>query len=409
MKILVINAGSSSQKSCLYDLTDNHLSKHSIEPIWIADIDWTEAKHQGILTVKANGTITNDIINYDNYCQQISKILNTLIQGKTRVLKNFSEIDIVGHRIVHGGKDYSAATLITPDVKAAIASLIPLAPTHNSLNLQGIQAIEQILGKIPQVAVFDTAFHCHIPLKSAAYPIPYEWLEKGIRRYGFHGISHKYCAEKASQILNRPLTSLKLVTCHLGNGCSLAAIKNGISIDTTMGFTPLEGLMMGTRSGSIDPAILIHLIHKYDFTANQLNTMLNTKSGFQGISGISSDLRSIIQAVNEGNSRAQLAFDMYIHRLRLHLGAMLGSLGGLDTLVFTAGVGENSAIVREKTCEAFRFLGLKLDRKKNNNSPVNTDIATDDSTVRIIVIHTEEDLAIAQECWSIFNQKDLHL
>ncbi|XHU95822.1 MAG: acetate kinase [cyanobacterium endosymbiont of Rhopalodia gibba] len=409
MKILIINAGSSSQKSCLYNLTNNHLPKHSIEPIWKANIDWTVAKHQGILTVKANGTRKTNVLNYNHLYKGIPQMLNTLIQGKTRVIKNFSEINIVGHRVVHGGTDYSKATLITPDVKAAITRLIPLAPTHNPSQINGIQAIEEVLGNVPQVAVFDTAFHCRIPLKSAAYPIPYEWLEKGIRRYGFHGISHKYCAEKTSEILNKSLTSLKLITCHLGNGCSLAAIKNGISIDTTMGFTPLEGLMMGTRSGSIDPAILIHLIRKYNFTANQLNTMLNKESGFQGVSGISADLRSIIQAVNEGNPRAQLAFDMYIHRLQLHLGAMLASLGGLDTLVFTAGVGENSAIVREKTCEAFGFIGLKLDPKKNNNFPVDTDIATDDSTVRILIIHTEEDWAIAQECWKIFNERSLPL
>ncbi|YAI81941.1 MAG: acetate kinase [cyanobacterium endosymbiont of Rhopalodia sterrenbergii] len=401
MKILIINAGSSSQKSCLYDLTNNHFPEYSIEPIWKANIDWTVAKGQGILTVKANGTKKNSLIDYNYPCQGIPQMLNTLIQGKTRVIKNFSEINIVGHRVVHGGTHYSEATLITPDVKAVIARLIPLAPTHNTSHIKGIKAIEQVLGNVPQVAVFDTAFHCHIPLKSAAYPIPYEWLKKGIRRYGFHGISHKYCAEKASIILNKSLTSLKLITCHLGNGCSLTAIKNGISIDTTMGFTPLEGLMMGTRSGSIDPAILIHLINKYNLTANQLNTILNQESGLQGVSGISADLRSIIQAVNQGNSRAQLAFDMYIHSLRLHLGAMLGSLGGLDTLVFTAGVGENSAIVREKTCKAFEFIGMKLDLEKNNNFPVNTDIATDDSTVRILIIHTEEDWAIAQECWKI--------
>ena len=404
MKILIFNAGSSSQKSCLYDLANNRLPEHSLEPIWKADIDWTIAKSQGILTVEAHGIEKKITLNYDDHHQEIPQMLDTLIQGETRVIKELSEISVVGHRVVHGGTDYSEATLITPDVKAAIIRLIPLAPTHNPSHIKGIQAIEQVLGDVAQVAVFDTAFHCRIPLRSAAYPIPYEWLEKGIRRYGFHGTSHKYCAEKASQILDKSLTSLKLITCHLGNGCSLAAIKNGISIDTTMGFTPLEGLMMGTRSGSIDPAILIYLIQKYNFTANQLNTMLNKESGFQGVSGISADLRYIIQAVNQGNSRAQLAFDMYIHSIRSHLGAMLGSLGGLDTLVFTAGVGENSAIVREKTCEAFEFLGLKLDLEKNNNSPFNIDIATDDSTVRIIIIHSEENWAIAQECWRVFNQ-----
>lgn len=406
MKILIFNAGSSSQKSCLYNLSNNHLPEHSLEPIWKANIDRTVVKNKVVLTVEANRITKKISLDSKNYCQEITKMLDTLIQGETRVIKKLSEISIVGHRVVHGGTDYSEATLITPDVKEAIIRLIPLAPTHNPSHIKGIQAIEQVLGNVPQVAVFDTAFHCRIPLKSAAYPIPYEWLGKGIRRYGFHGISHKYCAEKASQILNKSLTSLKLITCHLGNGCSLAAIKNGISIDTTMGFTPLEGLMMGSRSGSIDPAILIYLIQKYNFTANQLNTMLNEESGFQGVSGISADLRSIIQAVNQGNSRAQLAFDMYIHRLRSHLGAMLGSLGGLDTLVFTAGVGENSAIVREKTCEAFEFLGLKLDLEKNGNYPVNIDIATDDSTVRIIVVHTEENWAITRECWRVFNQKN---
>ncbi len=405
MKILILNAGSSSQKSCLYDLTNNQLPDHPPEPIWKADIDWTVTKGQGILTVKANGIKQKITLNSDDHRQGIFKMLDTLVDGEIQVIDKLSEINIVGHRVVHGGTDYSEATLITPEVKAAIARLIPLAPTHNPSHIEGIEAIEQVLETVPQVAVFDTAFHSRMPVESAAYPIPYEWLEKGIRRYGFHGTSHKYCAEKASQLLNQPLNSLKIITCHLGNGCSLAAIKDGISIDTTMGFTPLEGLMMGTRSGSIDPAILIYLIREYKFTADQLNTMLNKESGFQGVSGISADLRAIVEALNEGNSRAQLAFDMYIHSLRSHLGKMLGSLGGLDTLVFTAGVGENSAIVREKTCEAFEFLGLKLDSEKNNNSPVNMDIATDDSTVRILVIHTQEDWAIAQECWQLYQSK----
>lgn len=404
MKILILNAGSSTQKSCLYDLTNHNLPDHPPEPIWQADIDWTVAKGQGILTVKANTIKQKITLDSDDHRQGISQMLNTLVQGETQVIETLSEINIVGHRVVHGGTDYSKATLITPEVEAAITRLIPLAPTHNPSHIEGIEAIEQVLGKVPQVAVFDTAFHSRMPLESAAYPIPYEWLEKGIRRYGFHGTSHQYCAETAAKLLNQPLKSLKLITCHLGNGCSLAAIKNGISIDTTMGFTPLEGLMMGTRSGSIDPAILIYLMREHNLTADQLNTMLNKESGLQGISGISGDLRAILQGINEGNSRAQLAFDMYIHRLRSHLGAMMGSLGGLDALIFTAGVGENSAIVREKTCEAFEFFGLKLDLEKNNNSPVNIDIATTDSTVRILVIHTEEDWVIAQDCWTIYNR-----
>jgi acetate kinase len=242
-----------------------------------------------------------------------------------------------------------------------------------------------------------------MPLAAAVYPIPYSWFERGIRRYGFHGISHQYCAGRAAQILQRPLDSLRLITCHLGNGCSLAAVRGGISIETTMGFTPLEGLMMGTRSGSIDPAILIHLMREYHFTAEQLNEMLNEASGLKGISGLSADLRAIFQAIDQGNERAQLAFEMYVHRLRAALGAMLATLGGLDALVFTAGIGENAPLVRERACEGLAFLGLKLDREKNAALPAEGDVAAPDSTVRVLVIQTAEDWEIARQCWQLLN------
>ncbi|MEA5536150.1 acetate kinase [Crocosphaera sp. XPORK-15E] len=402
MKILVLNAGSSSQKSCLYDLSETALPEQPIEPIWQAMIDWTVSEGQGILTVKSNKIKQKITLQSEHKSQDIAQMLNTLIQKETKVINNFSDINIVGHRVVHGGINYSEATRITPEVKATIKDLIPLAPNHNPAHLQGIEAIETILGNVPQVAVFDTAFHHRIPVENAAYPIPYEWLAKEIRRYGFHGISHQYCAKRAAQILNKPLSSLKLITCHLGNGCSLAAIKDGISIDTTMGFTPLEGLMMGTRSGSIDPAILIYLMREYQYTPEQLNTMLNKESGLKGISGISADVRAIFQGIKEGNEQAKLALDMYVHRLRSQIGSMLAVLGGLDVLIFTAGVGENAAIIREKACESFGFLGLKLDQEKNESSPVDVDIATIDSTVRILVIHTEEDWAIAEECWHLY-------
>ena len=307
--------------------------------------------------------------------------------------------------MVHGGTKYTEATKINPEVKAKIAELIPLAPNHNPAHIQGIEAIEKVLGNVPQVAMFDTAFHQTIPLENAAYPIPFEWVDKGIRRYGFHGISHQYCANRAAEILNQPLSFLKLINCHLGNGCSLTAIKDGKSLDTTMGFTPLEGLMMGTRSGSIDPAILLYLIREYSLTPEDLNTLLNKESGLKGVSGISADLRAILQGIKENNSRAQLAFDMYIHRLRSQIGSMLAVLGGLDALIFTAGVGENAALVIEKACEAFEFLGLKLDKTKNESSPVDQNIATVDSSVNILVIHTEEDWAIAQQCWHLFTGK----
>jgi acetate kinase len=249
--------------------------------------------------------------------------------------------------------------------------------------------------------VFDTAFHTSIPPAAAYYAVPQAWTEMGIYRYGFHGTSHKFCAQQTARILDRSLTDLKLITCHIGNGASLAAIQNGLSLDTTMGFTPLEGLMMGSRSGSIDPAILIYLIREKGFTADQLNQLLNQESGLKGVSGISADLRVILQERENGQERAELAFDMYIHRFRAGVGQMLASLAGLDVLVFTAGVGENSAIVREKVCAGLTFLGLKLDLEKNAQSPQNEEISTPDSSVRVLIIHTEEDWAIAQECWQL--------
>ncbi|MGB5595381.1 MAG: acetate kinase [Crocosphaera sp.] len=401
MKILVLNAGSSSQKSCLYNLADKTLPNHPPEPIWTANIDWTVSTDEGILTVNANKIKQKINLDAKNKKQAIPKMLNTLIQGETKVMETLTDINIVGHRVVHGGKKYSEATQITPEVKQTIADLIPLAPNHNPAHVEGIEAIEKVLGNVLQVAVFDTAFHRNIPLENAAYPLPFDWLEKGIIRYGFHGISHQYCANRAAEILQKPLSSLKLINCHLGNGCSLTAIKDGISIDTTMGFTPLEGLMMGTRSGSIDPAILIYLMREYSLTPQELNILLNKESGLKGVSGISADLRAILQGMKENNFQAQLAFDMYIHRIQTNIGSMLATLGGLDALIFTAGVGENAALVREKACENLAFLGLKLDKNKNESSPVDVDIAREDSSVRILVIHTEEDWAIAQQCWQL--------
>ncbi|GFE68648.1 acetate kinase [Chroococcus sp. FPU101] len=398
MKILILNAGSSSQKSCLYELSDEQLPEHPPQPLWKADIDWTASSDFGILTVNANGVKQEIELRGDQHLEGIAKLLNTLVEGDTKVIESLSEINCVGHRIVHGGKKYSAATLITPEVEAEISNLIPLAPAHNPAHLEGITAIKKVLG-VAQVAVFDTAFHTSIPDENSIYPLPYEWSQKGIRRYGFHGTSHQYCANRAAQILGKPIASLKIIACHLGNGCSLTAIKDGKSIDTTMGFTPLEGLMMGTRSGSFDPAILIYLMKEHLYDIDQLNHLLNKESGLKGISGISGDLRPILEAIDEGNERAKLAFKMYIHLIKKGIGEMLSTLEGADLILFTAGVGENAPIVREKVCHGFGFLGWKIDQDKNNSHPVDTDIATPDSTIRIMVIHTEEDWAIAQECW----------
>jgi acetate kinase len=402
MKILVLNAGSSSQKSCLYELTDHFSPDHSTTPLWEAKVDWTG--HQGVAEVEiktAAGAILKEEIQNHDRPGVIAYLLNTLQTGKTRVIEQLADIDVVGHRVVHGGEDYRASIRITASVKAAIARLIALAPAHNPASLEGIEAIEHVLPGVPQIAVFDTAFHSQMPQAAALYPGPYEWFEQGIRRYGFHGISHHYCAHRSAQILGKDLHSLKLITCHLGNGCSLAAIHQGRSIDTTMGFTPLDGLMMGSRSGSVDPGILIHLLRQEHSTADQLDQLLNKASGLKGISGISNDMRQISEAAANGHHRAKLALEMYIHRLRSGIGAMLTSLAGLDALVFTAGVGENSALVRAATCEAFAFLGLKLDLEKNQQRPIDQDIAMADSAIRVIVVRTQEDWAIAKECWKL--------
>ena len=392
MLVLVLNAGSSSQKSCLYSLGKS-LPDTPPKPLWEADIDWTVSKQGGILTVESNNI--EQEIELKDRDTALKVLLDTLVQGETKVLDSLHEIDVVGHRVVHGGEKYSQPTVIDEEVKKAIADLIPLAPNHNPANLEGINTIEEILPEVPQVAVFDTAFHTTIPEPAKVYPIPYKFYEKGIQRYGFHGISHEYCANRTAQILQHPLESLKIVICHLGNGCSLSAIKDGICIDTTMGFSPLEGLMMGTRCGSIDPQIPLYMIQEYGSDVDELNKILNKESGLKGVSGISGDMRAINKAIADGNTQAQLAFDIYIHRLKSEIGAMVASLDGLDVLVFTAGVGENASIVREKTCAGLKYLGLQLDLTKNNADPVDENIAAGDSPVKILVIHTQEDWAIA--------------
>ena len=394
MIILVLNAGSSSQKSCIYRI-EASIPDTPPEPLWEAHLDWTVADGQGLLTVKSNGV--KHKIEVTAKDTALKTLLDTLIQGETKVLNSLEDINIVGHRVVHGGAKYSQATVITDDVQKAIADFIPLAPNHNPAHLEGIKTISKILPQVTQVAVFDTAFHTTIPKAAQVYPLPYQYYEQGIQRYGFHGISHQYCSSRAAQILQQPVEALKIVTCHLGNGCSLAAIDHGVCIDTTMGFSPLEGLMMGTRCGSIDPQIPIYLMQKYDLNLEDVNRILNKESGLLGVSGISADLRTILAAIDEGNNQAQLAFDVYIHRLRSLIGAMVASLNGLDVLVFTAGVGENSAIVREQTCAGLTFFGLQLDSTKNNAHPVDENIATDDSRVSVLVIQTQEDWAIAKQ------------
>ncbi|PZU97026.1 MAG: acetate kinase [Leptolyngbya sp.] len=398
MKILVLNAGSSSHKSCLFDLSS---ADHTPSPLWRAALDWTHQEGSVELTAtNAAGDSMQQVLKITDKPEGIAAMVETMVQGPTQVLSDLSEIAAVGHRVVHGGRHYQQPVVVDDEVKATIQSLIPLAPAHNPANLQGIEAIAQSLGTIPQVAVFDTAFHSSMPEAAATYPGPYAWVEQGIRRYGFHGISHQYVAQRAAALMGRDIASLKLLTCHLGNGCSLAAVKHGVCVDTTMGFTPLDGLMMGSRSGSVDPGILIYLMRQEGYSADQLDTLLNKESGLKGLSGQSNDMRAVAEAMEQGDAQARLAIEVFIHRLRREMGGMISSLGGLDGVAFTAGVGENSPMVWQQACEPFEFLGLRL-KDELDRDKADQDIAAADSAVRVLVVHTQEEWAIAQACLSL--------
>ena len=402
MKILVLNSGSSSQKSSLYEIGAT-LPDDPPARLWEGRIEW----HGEIADAEgrnARGVVRRDQATVSSRAEAIEHLLGTLWDGETRAVTSLAEIDVVGHRVVHGGPKYEDPVWLTPAVRAEIAKVSAFAPLHNRAELEGMEVIEKLLGPVPQVAVFDTGFHRRMPPAAAVYPGPYQWFESGVHRYGFHGSNHQYCAARAAQLLRRDLSSLKLVTCHLGNGCSLAAIHEGHSVDTTMGFTPLEGLMMGTRSGSIDPGILTYLVREGRLQPQEIDDVLNQESGLLGISGISGDMREILAAMKQGHPRAQLAFDIYVHRLQAGIGAMVAVLGGVDCLVFTAGVGENSVEVRDAACKRLGFLGLELDGAANAQRPPDGDIATADSAVRVLIVRAQEDWAIARECWHLMGR-----
>ncbi len=406
MKVLVLNSGSSSQKSCLYEI-GIALPDDPPSCLWEGKIEWAADGAQYSIK-NSRGVSVRDRVSVDSRGEAITRLLETLWSGKTRAISGPSEIDVVGHRVVHGGPQRFEPAVVTPEVKSAIKGVSLFAPLHNRAELEGMEIVAKLLGEVLQVAVFDTGFHRNMPLSASTYPGPYEWFEQGIRRYGFHGINHQYCAQRAAQLLGKDLNSLKLVTCHLGNGCSLAAIREGRSVDTTMGFTPLEGLMMGTRSGSVDPGILTYLMRQKHSSEGELDDVLNKKSGLLGISGVSGDMRDVLAARKNGDDpakmvRAKLAFDMYVHRLQSGIGAMIAVLGGVDAVVFTAGVGENSPEVRAAVCDNFAFLGLKLDAVKNQKplSDSDSDISAPDGAVRVLVIRAQEDWMIARQCWSL--------
>jgi acetate kinase len=348
MKILVLNVGSSSLKCWYDDLGEDTLEAAPPQPLWSTHVDWSEKI-------------------------DIESVFASLLKQLP------GAVDIVGHRIVHGGR-FHASAILTPQVRAAIEEETAIAPAHNRMALKAVDTLQQHFGpNVPQIAVFDTAFHSTLAPEAYVYPGPYSWFEAGIRRYGFHGISHGYASRRAAQLLGRDPSGLRIITCHLGSGASLAAVRGGKSIDTTMGFTPLEGLMMGSRSGSVDPGILVHLLRQHNYTPDQLDDILYKQSGLLGISGASADMREILAAIDRGNPRARLAFDIYAHRLIREIGSMLAVLGGADALVFTGGVGENCAPLRERVTQQFGFL----------------------RSLQMLVIHAEEEWEIARQCFEL--------
>jgi acetate kinase len=387
LKILACNAGSSSFKFSLFEAEGELLLAEG-------NIDWT-TKPTRLLYRRTGYQEIREELTLEKHADAAWRILDDLQAGPSAPLRGLADLQAVGHRIVHGGERYTGAVRITPEVKRAIAELAELAPLHNPASLDGITVAEQAVPGVPQVAAFDTTFHATLSEAARTYPVPGKWRrEWGIRRYGFHGLSHSYCASRAAEIVGRE--DLRLVIAHLGNGASVSAVHNGLCVDTSMGFTPMEGLMMGTRSGTIDPGILLYLLLHKGMEVNALDKALNDESGLLGVSGVSSDMRRVLSAL-PSNPDARLALDVYIHRIRQTIGAMAATLGGIDALVFTAGIGEHAPEIRRRVCENLNFLGLELDQRANETCQADADVAVPASTVRILVIAAREDLAIMRE------------
>ena len=392
MKILVINAGSSSLKYQLLDpATGELLAKGLCERIGI----------DGKFTYKPQlaGKQVLDAVDVamPTHSEAIKAVMDALVDKDNGVIASMSEIDAVGHRVVHGGEAFSGSVRIDDKVMAALEECIPLAPLHNPANITGIKACMDVMGPdVPQVAVFDTAFHQTMPPKAYIYALPYEYYEKDkVRRYGFHGTSHRYVSQRAAALLGKPIEQLKLISCHLGNGSSVAAIDGGKSVDTSMGFTPLAGLPMGTRSGDLDAGILEYLMNKYQLNITEMLSILNKKSGVQGISGVSSDFRDLESAKQEGNQRAELAMDAFEYGVKKYIGAYAAAMGGVDAIIFTAGVGENSADMRLRMTSGLEYMGVKVDPEKNNCRGKEVDVSAEGATVHTLVIPTNEELMIA--------------
>jgi acetate kinase len=387
MKVLVCNAGSSSLKFSLFEAEGELLLAEG-------GIDWTTKPTRLVFRRTGHQEIREEL-KLEKHADAVARILDDLRAGPSAPLRVLGELQAVGHRVVHGGERYTAAVRITPEVKRAIGELAELAPLHNPASLDGITAVEQVLPNVPQVAAFDTAFHATLSESARTYPVPQKWTRDwGMRRYGFHGLSHSYCAGRAAEMIGR--RDLRLIIAHLGNGASVSAVRNGICVDTSMGFTPLEGLMMGTRSGTVDPGMLVYLLRHKRLDVDELDHALNYESGLLGVSGVSSDMRQVLSEL-AGNPNARLAVEVYVHRIRQTVGAMAATLGGVDALVFTAGVGEHAPEIRKRVCENLNYLGLELDRTANETCQPDADVAMPVSAARILVIATREDLTIMRE------------
>lgn len=402
MNILVLNCGSSSIKYKLISIKANKvLAEGGVEKIGL---------HDAFIKFKlADGSKKIVELNISDHNGAIKAILDILTSPDYGSIKSFDEIDAVGHRVVHGGEKFNKSVLINNEVIAKIKECYSIAPLHNPVNMAGIDAITSILPNIPQVAVFDTAFHQTMPAESYMYALPYKYYkEDGIRRYGFHGTSHRYVSKRVCEFLNVDYTSQKIITCHIGNGGSITAVKNGKSIDTSMGLTPVEGLMMGTRCGDVDPGALTFIMEKHNLTAAQLQNIINKESGVAGFSEVSSDMREIDAAIAEGNERAKLALKMYEHRITKYIGAYAAEMGGVDIIVFTGGVGENQYGVRENVCATLGFMGVEIDKQVNASTRgTETIISTPESKVKVVVIPTDEEYMIARDTEAIVEGREI--
>jgi acetate kinase len=389
MVILLLNAGSSSLKCTLMEAANGKVLAQSLA-------DWagsaTHYQYAG-----PDGREQSEEVPWSGHTEAVRRVLHDLIHAEPVALRDRSNLAAVGHRVVHGGP-FTSSVRITADIRSRIAGLADLAPLHNPPSLATLAAAEAELPGVPQVAVFDTAFHATLPPEASTYPIPDKWTRDwGIRRFGFHGLSHAYCSRRAAELLGRPVEGLRLVICHLGHGCSASAVSGGRSVDTTMGFTPLDGLMMGTRSGSIDPGIVLHVQQHHGLTAGQVEAVLNHESGLLGVSAVAGDMRQVLTAARAGHQQAQLALAVYAHRVRQAIGALTVTMGGADALVFTAGVGEHAGEVREAACAGLECLGLELDGQANATCRPDADVARRGSRGRILVIATREDVTMLHE------------